>query len=268
MTITNLGGRSRRAGWPSPLADHHVHSRFSDGTATPAENVTAAARAGLESMVLVDHVRASTAWLPDFVRTVNELRLTAPLELRCGVEAKILDCDGHLDLPDDLDGVEILLVADHQLPTPTGPQAPEVIAAALRAGELRAVDVVGWLLDATCAAVAAPPRRMNIVLAHLFSVLPKVGLSEDDVPDDALAGLAARCAGSGAWLELNEKWGCPGPRVVAAFVAAGVPLVFGSDAHAWGAIGQFERSLRTLGQAQATMRHPRAEGLSVVGGRR
>jgi len=48
--------------------DFHVHSTFSDGASTLAENVRVARERRLRTLCLVDHVRADTAWLPDFVR--------------------------------------------------------------------------------------------------------------------------------------------------------------------------------------------------------
>jgi putative hydrolase len=233
---------------PTVTADQHVHSTFSDGEHSPAENVAAALALGLGTVALTEHVRRSTTWLPHFVRAVDGLR-DAPITLRCGVEAKLLDVAGRLDVPDDLSGVELLLVADHQVPTPIGPAPPDVVAAALARAAIRAPEVIGWLIEATMAAsTTAGPQ---VVLAHLFSILPKLGLTEAAVPDALLSALAGRCRDTGAWLELNEKWGCPGPRVIGAFVAAGVPLVFGSDAHRRESIGRFPGALERLHRLRA-----------------
>ena len=90
---------------PALDEDYHVHSTFSDGVNTVAENVDAAVRAGLRSVCLAEHVRASTSWLPDFVSAVGELRPPAELTVRTGVEAKMLDMTGRLDLPADLAGI-------------------------------------------------------------------------------------------------------------------------------------------------------------------
>jgi putative hydrolase len=54
--------------------DFHVHSTFSDGASTLAENVRVARERRLRTLCLVDHVRADTAWLPDFVRAVAPYR--------------------------------------------------------------------------------------------------------------------------------------------------------------------------------------------------
>ena len=218
-------------------ADGHVHSTWSDGTATPAQNVAAAHAAGLRQLVMVDHVRRSTEWLPGFVRAVEVLRRDAGLLLRCGVEAKILDDRGTLDLPRDLSGVDVILVADHRMPLPSGPAAPEAVRAALAGGTLDPRWLIERLVAATLAALEAP---RPVVVAHLFSILPKVGLREADVPDEAIARLADRCRETGAVVELNEKWATPGPRTLTILHQRGAGLVAGSDAHAPDAVGRWD----------------------------
>ena len=106
-----------------------------------------------------------------------------------------------------------------------------------------AAQAIEDLCRATANAIspARCPRRP--LLAHLFSVLPKIGLSESIVPGPVLAELAWRIARSGALVEVNEKWSCPSPRTVAALAAAGVPLVAGSDSHHCRDVGVY-RSVR------------------------
>ena len=65
----------------------------------------------------------------------------------------------------------------------------------------------GWSSSMT-AAIGRVDRPA--VLAHPFSILPKMGLTEADIPDDALALLAGRCRETGTPVEVNEKWRCPG----------------------------------------------------------
>ena len=83
----------------NPLADLHVHSTFSDGRGTIEENIAAAEALGLGTLGCVDHVRADTDWVPAYVEAVQRLRGETAVELRCGIEAKLLDTTGALDLP-------------------------------------------------------------------------------------------------------------------------------------------------------------------------
>ncbi len=77
------------------------------------------------------------------------------------------------------------------------------------------------------------------LIAHLFSVLPKVGLDERQVPTGLLRALAVGLVQAGAWVEVNEKWRCPSPAVVRVLGAHGVTMVAGSDAHAAREVGRF-----------------------------
>jgi putative hydrolase len=232
--------------------DFHVHSTFSDGASTLAENVAAARERGLRTLCLVDHVRQDTGWVPEFTAAVAPYRGQPGLRVLAGVEAKILDTAGHLDLPPGLDpGVDLVLVADHRFPAADGPRHPDDLFSSIKNGTTTAAQAIEDLCRATANALspARCPRRP--LLAHLFSVLPKIGLSESVIPSPILAELAWRIARSGALVEVNEKWACPSPRTVAALAAAGVPLVAGSDSHHCRDIGRYDSVTATVGAVTA-----------------
>ena len=188
----------------------------------------AALAAGLRVWGLSDHVRADTTWVPDYVGRVRGLSRPG-LVIRCGVEVKILDCAGRLDLPRRLPRLDYILVADHQFPGADGPVHPAEAGRLIVAGSLSRGAAVDTLVAATCSALPRVPGRT--VLAHLFSLLPKMGLSEDDVSDEHRAALAAACRAAGAAVEANEKWRCPSARTLSYLAAAGVEVLAGSDAH-------------------------------------
>ena len=222
--------------------DHHVHSTWSDdAVSTLAENVQAARDRGLRRMLLAEHVRRGSGWVPDFAAAVQALPSVPGLSLLTGVEVKILDQSGRLDLPENIGPVTFILIADHQFPGRDGPVRPGVMRAALAAGQVSHAEVIAGLTGATAAALrrasAQPAWRSNLV--HLFSVLPKMGLDEAAVGHEALDKLARTAADTGARLEVNEKWGCPSARTIRAFTAAGVPLVAGTDSHHCRLIGRY-----------------------------
>jgi putative hydrolase len=207
----------------SPLAldeDHHVHSSFSDdAVSTLAQNVAAARRRGLRVLVLAEHVRQDSAWVPEF-----------------------LDQSGQLDLPDGAGAADRVLIADHQFPGERGPVHPRQVRDALEAGEVTPDEVISGLVQATAAALRMAPRPQ---LAHLFSILPKMGLAESDVPDQAIAHLARQARLAGARVEVNEKWACPSARTVRVFADAGVALVASTDSHDCADVGVYA-SVRQL----------------------
>ena len=226
--------------------DYHVHSTFSDGASTLADNVQAARERGLRTLCLVDHVRRDTTWVPEFTAAVREYRDQPGLRVLAGVEAKILDTSGQLDIPPALSGIDLVLIADHQFPADTGPVHPAEVRSALEYGGLRPAEAVERLCEAT--ANAALGCGFRPLVAHLFSLLPKIGLDEAIVPDPLLADLAKRVAHAGAMVEVNEKWSCPSPRTVAAMTDAGVHLVAGSDSHHCRDIGVYHSVRLTVGR--------------------
>jgi len=219
--------------------DHHVHSTFSDdAVSTVAENVRVARERGLRVLCLADHAREGSPWVPDFVAAVRELRPAPGIEVLAGVEAKILNATGELDLPGSLRGVDRVLIADHQYPGDHGPVPPQDMRDALDRRQCSAGDIIDGLIAATLGALerVALPQ-----VAHLFSLLPKMGLDEADVPGPTLDHLAQGCVRGGARVEVNEKWACPSPRTIRVLAAAGVPLVASTDSHDCASIGRYPR---------------------------
>lgn len=235
-------------GLPATNQDMHVHSTYSDGSGSVAENVIAAERAGLVAITCVDHVRRSTDWVPAFAEEVRSLDHATDVEVRSAVEAKILDTSGELDLPADIGGVDRVYAADHRVPLDDGPADPAAIRIAIADGELDPSAAI----ESICAATAnAARRRPNLVIAHLFSVLPKIGLDESDVPDRTLERLAAAASDAGSSIEIDERWRCPSARTLRHFHDAGVPIRLGTDSHSPETIGRYRYCLGVIEELAA-----------------
>jgi len=225
--------------------DHHVHSTFSDGRSTLEENIAQAEQLGLGHLGCVDHVRADTTYHPEYAAAVRALRPATAVSLSIGIEAKILDTDGHLDLPaTGLELIDVIYAADHQFPWPGGPRSPREVKTDLDNGASPA-QCIETLVLATVAAMRHN-RSHPLVLAHVFSILPKVGLSEDQVPDDLLAELASVAAATGTRVEISERWRCPSLRTLRAVRAAGATIVCSTDSHLATAIGRYDYVRSTL----------------------
>lgn len=220
------------------LGDHHVHSTFSDdAVSTLAENVSAAHDAGLDVLRLVDHVRVSTTWVPEFVAAVGALTVPEGLTVVTGVEAKLLDTSGELDAPALPTGIDRILIADHQFPTSDGPIGPGAVRERLADG-WRTEDALDTLVEALIAAMERYPGNQ---LAHCFSILPKVGLSEAQLGGERLAAWASTAARTDTLVEVNEKWGCPTPESLRALRQAGAALVASTDSHVATDVGRYDR---------------------------
>jgi len=223
--------------------DMHVHSTFSDGADRIEDNIAEAEALGLTALGCVDHVRAETDWVPDYVAAVDSLRSSTRVELRCGIEAKLMDATGALDLPASIDGVDAIYAADHQVPLESGPTHPREVKERIASGDLAAADVIDALLTSTARALERPQR---VVIAHFLSILPKIGLTEADVPGDGLDRLAEAAARTGQEIEISERWRCPSAATLRPFKARGVPIVLSTDSHKRGTIGRYEHCLAVL----------------------
>lgn len=225
------------------LGDHHVHSTFSDdAVSTLAENVAAASAAGLTRVRLVDHVRRSTPWVPEYLAAVRSLQVPDGLTVLTGVEAKILDASGDLDIPELPAGIDRILIADHQFPGIDGPLGPSIVRERIEGG-WAAADALDQLVSALISAMRRHPGNQ---LAHCFSILPKIGLSESDLGVDRVSAWAKTAAETDTIVEVNEKWGCPGIPLLDALHSAGAEIVASTDSHVASDVGRYPRVAEIL----------------------
>lgn len=232
------------------LGDFHVHSTFSDdATSSLADNLAAARSVGLREIRLTDHVRRSTTWVPDFLAAVAAERHDPGLTVLTGVEAKLLDASGAVDIPPDLvvgvGGVDAIVIGDHQFPGTDGPWSPTQTRERLANG-LAAADAIDLFVAASIRAMQSTPSAQ---LAHWFSILPKVGLDEGHLGDDQLRAWAQAAASTGTIIEVNEKWACPGPRAIRAAFDAGARVVASTDSHTAADVGRYEKVVAILREA-------------------
>jgi putative hydrolase len=216
--------------------DMHIHSTFSDGRHSIWENVVEAEKRGLCRIACVDHVRTTSTFCPDFLAEVRHVRSQAGIDIQAGVEAKILDGSGRLDVPEQLAGIDYIYAADHQFPIGDRCYKPIEVRHFLRDGKLQRTEAVDALINATLGVLRRYPR---VVLAHLFSILPKVGIDEESVPLSRIHELAELAKQAGAAVEIDERWRCPGPRTLREFYRAGVPIFSSTDSHDRADIGVY-----------------------------
>jgi len=232
-----MGNARQIAGPLSLKEDLHIHSTFSDGQGSLQEIHDRALRRGLERICFVDHVRRETAWVPTYVRAVQDLRRRSAIELLCGVEAKLLDEDGTLDLPEEVDACDVVVVADHRLPFEDRCLKPEEARRLLETGQVTSKRLIEGLIRATCQSLKC---SKSVIVAHLFSILPKIGLSEGDVDKCLILELGKQLRAARAVVEISERWRCPGAETLDLLARCGVAIVASTDSHDLASIGRFD----------------------------
>jgi putative hydrolase len=219
------------------IQDMHVYSTFSGGQNTIEENVAEAERVGLEEIVFADHVRSDSAWVPAYVAASRECREQTSVALHCAVETKILDIYGRLDLPRGPMGVDAVYVVSHQAPSPDGPMNPRSTCERIEAGELDPQLILRWMVNGTAAALHS---HEHVVIAHLFSALPTLGLAESDVPPELIDSLAIAAAESDSRILVDERRRCPTARTLRPFLRHGVPVLLGTGSNTRETIGRYD----------------------------
>ncbi len=222
---------------------YHNHTRWSDGSATVAETVAAAAAAGLGEVGVSDHFmlhpagvrfdwRLTAERLDEYVADVQAAAAHAPLPVRLGIEADFF--------PETVNEVERLL-----RPRPFDYVIGSVHIVAGIGGD---GDFGAWSLVAPDAVAGAwalywehvramAESRVYDIAAHLD--LPKrfAGPMPEAARPAALAALDAIAAAgmalevntSGAYLPHAEAY--PSPALLRAACARGIPVVVNADAH-------------------------------------
>lgn len=215
----------------------HVHSTYSDGVNTIEENIKQAESIGLDRFCCVDHVRRDTFWIENFVSNVNKLKSETNVRIFSGVETKLLSFNGDLDLPENLGGVDYIYVADHQFPMFDNVYHPREVRRMIQENMIREEFAIEILCQAT---MNAMKKYRNVVIAHLFSILPKIGLNEEQVPESWLEEMAETASRFNVSIEIDERWKCPSYRTVSYFKAQNVPIWFSTDSHRKETIGTYQ----------------------------
>ena len=217
--------------------DMHIYSTFSGARNTIEESVAEAERIGLAELTFADHVRADSKWVPAYVAAVRRSSEQTAIVLRCAVEASILDIYGRLDLPEELTGIDAVYAVGDQAPSPDGPMNPRSTRERIEAGELDPQMILQWMVEGTAAALH---RHEHVVIGHLFSALPTLGLEEQDVSPDLIDSLAIAAAESDARIEVDERRRHPTARTLRPFLRRGVPLLLGSGSQSRETIGRYD----------------------------
>ncbi|MFH1581699.1 MAG: PHP domain-containing protein [Pseudomonadota bacterium] len=96
--------------------DYHIHTNWTDGQHSPREIIKQAKKLGINSIAFTEHVRKESTYFKDFYKEIDELRNNEDLEIFIGIETKVVNKQGDLDISrHDYDLAEIVLGSVHRI---------------------------------------------------------------------------------------------------------------------------------------------------------
>jgi putative hydrolase len=213
--------------------DFHVHSLYSDGKATLAQNVKAAQARGLETVAMTEHgprhmvsgMRLKR--LPAFLDELDALKQTEDIRVKTGIEANLVGLDGTIDLPKRYaDRFEVVGVGFHRSVWGNNAKSNAAFHLARHFGSRKFSKLMSDAL------IAAMKKNRISFLAHIGQYTGKLDW----------ARIALACALHNVAIEINASGGHLGfsPEEAKTMRDCGAVFVVNSDAHRPERIGDFE----------------------------
>lgn len=215
-----------------PAIDFHLHTDWTDGEDSIAAVHQAAVDAGLDTILFSEHGRkTSVDWFPDFAAKIRELPVK-PCRALVGVESKIEDRDGNIDVADEMvDAADLVMASVHRFPGPDGAPVPFE--------KMDPNDVVEFEFQLSWAALSNP---VIDILGHPFGMsLHRFGV---EPPEDKLRALMERSAAFGVMFEINSYYHPDPWRLIIMCREAGTDISLGSNAHSTKHVGDIVRTLK------------------------
>jgi putative hydrolase len=198
--------------------DYHMHTTYTDGTASAEQMAEAAVLKGIKEILFSEHVRHTSTYYPEFVEVVRKLH-GPQLSVRAGIETKVLNVAGVLDCsPKTASLCDAIVGTVHSPPADDKGQA----------GSWTQFDAAGALELEFALAMAIVTKSRAHILGHPMGMaVTRFGLT----PVEQIYQLACACRDFDKAFELNTRY-CASPSDwIDAVRKAGCRVSFGSDAH-------------------------------------
>ena len=184
---------------------------------------------------------------PSYVEAVQRRAPRPQVQLRCGIEAKLLDTRARSTCPAASTASTRSTPPTTRSPLADGPTHPREVRERIAGGDLDPAEVVDAILTATARALDRPQR---VVIAHFLQHPPEDRADEADVPLEGLERLAAEAARTGQEIEISERWRCPSAATLRPFLRHGVPIALSTDSHKRETIGRYDYCLAVRARAR------------------
>jgi putative hydrolase len=177
------------------------------------------------------------------VAEIRNVRKTSPLEIVSGVEANLLNAEGDLDAPANLDGIDRIYAAAGEWPLAGHSLAATMLVHSITQGKITLEGALSNLIDGYHEAL---DKYSSLVLTRPFSILRKCRLDESAIPTRALIELARHARAQDAWLEVGERSRCPSAAMLALFAEEGVTIVAGTNCRVKHGIAKYDYVRRSV----------------------
>ncbi|MCK4306964.1 PHP domain-containing protein [candidate division WOR-3 bacterium] len=199
--------------------DRHIHSNFSDGLNSPEEIVKTAISTEYEKICIVDHVREDTKWVPDFTHEILRLKKKygSKIEIFSGIEAKVINLKGDLDLPKDIDKIDFIYSAFHRIPAEEREYLPS-----REISVNKSMALALWFT----AMKAVLKNPIPNVIAHPGAILYDHGVY---IPTKVIDTLIKE--GKNKIFEINLRHRAPRGKLLSKLLDGKFKIFYGSDSH-------------------------------------
>lgn len=105
------------------IQDLHLHSNYSDGANSLREMIEEAINLGIQELGFTDHVWKTSDWTDQYIEELETLQkeYISKIKIYAGLEAKLINLDGELDIQTNLYDKNIRIVAAiHRIPKGNG----------------------------------------------------------------------------------------------------------------------------------------------------
>lgn len=226
-----IGKLELTRGAPVPAVEMHSHTSWTDGAQTVGEMFAKAVDVGMESLNFSEHARRTSGdWFGQFAEQVRALPQDQ-CRTFVGVEAKIDDLDGNLDIIPEITGLcDLVMASVHRFPgeadkdAGTRSMSPE-----------QAVDMEFRLM---CAALDNPGVD---ILGHPFGMtFRRFGCIP---PEDKFIAVIEKAAKTGVAFEVNARYHPDPWQLIDWCREVDAVISLGSNAHNTEELGQLHRIL-------------------------
>ena len=214
-----------------PLFDFHMHTSWTDGAQSPEEMYDQAVFQGLRYILFSEHARqSSVSWFFNFAKTIRSLP-KSPCIAMLGVESKILDFDGNLDITKSIvEMCDIVVASVHRFPGETGRIEGH--------GNINIKDVSEIEFQLSWAALENPDVD---VLGHPFGMTYR---RFQQIPDkNKIRALIKKASQSNKAFEINARYHPEPKQLIKMCLKEGTIISLSSDAHNVQDVGRICRIL-------------------------